>query len=71
MSQLGKIFILIGLLIIFLGFLIILFDRLGLQLGKLPGDIVYHKGNTTFYIPIMTSLVMSLLLTLLFWLFRK
>lgn len=71
MTQLGKIFIFIGFLCIITGAVIFLFDRLGLHLGKLPGDIVYRKGNTTFYFPIMTSLVVSLLLTLLFWLFRK
>ena len=40
-------------------------------LGRLPGDIHYSKGNFSFYFPIVTSLLLSLLLTLLFWLFRR
>ncbi|GAB6049739.1 hypothetical protein JCM16106_05830 [Hydrogenophilus islandicus] len=42
-----------------------------LPLGRLPGDIVIEKENFTFYFPITTSLVVSLLLSLLFWLWRK
>lgn len=40
-------------------------------LGRLPGDIVFHKGNFTFYFPLVTSLLLSLLLTLVFSLFRR
>ncbi|MDX1810485.1 MAG: DUF2905 domain-containing protein [Gammaproteobacteria bacterium] len=41
------------------------------NLGRLPGDIVVQKENFSFYFPIVTSIVISLVLTLLFWLFRK
>jgi membrane protein implicated in regulation of membrane protease activity len=40
-------------------------------LGRLPGDIVINKGNFHFYFPLATCLVASVVLTLLFWLFRK
>ncbi|MGE5436843.1 MAG: DUF2905 domain-containing protein [Syntrophothermus sp.] len=40
-------------------------------LGKLPGDIIIKKDNFTFYFPIVTSIILSLLLTLIFYLFRK
>ena len=40
-------------------------------LGRLPGDIVIHRGSTTFYAPIVTCLVLSVVLSLLFWLFRR
>lgn len=40
-------------------------------LGRLPGDIVIQRGNFTFYFPIMTSILASLALTLLFWLMRR
>ena len=44
-------------------------NRLGL--GRLPGDIAVERGNFRFYFPIVTSLVISVALTLLFWLFRR
>jgi DUF2905 family protein len=40
-------------------------------LGRLPGDVVYHKGGTTFYFPLVTCLVLSLILSLLLSLFRR
>ena len=40
-------------------------------LGRLPGDIHYTKGNFSFYVPIATCLLLSLLLTLILWLFRR
>jgi hypothetical protein len=44
-------------------------SRIGL--GRLPGDIAFERGNFRFYFPIVTSLVVSVVLTLLFWLFRR
>ena len=45
------------------------FSKLGL--GRLPGDIVVERENSRFYFPLMTSLIVSLVLSLLFWLFRR
>ncbi|MDH5258684.1 MAG: DUF2905 domain-containing protein [Gammaproteobacteria bacterium] len=42
-----------------------------LNLGRLPGDIFIEKENSSFYFPIVTSLVISIVLSFLFWLFRK
>lgn len=42
-----------------------------LPLGSLPGDIIHRSGNTTFYFPIVTMLLLSVVLSLLLWLFRK
>lgn len=44
-------------------------SRLGL--GRLPGDIVIQRGQTGFYFPIVTCIIVSVVLSLLFWLFRK
>ncbi len=44
---------------------------LKLGLGRLPGDIVIERGNARFYFPLTTSIIVSLLLSLLFWLLRK
>jgi hypothetical protein len=40
-------------------------------IGRLPGDFVVRRGNFTFYFPLMTSIALSLLLSLLLWLFRR
>ena len=71
MSHFGKIVFIVGIVFIFLGAAVMLFDRFGIHPGKLPGDIIYRKGNTTIYIPIATSILLSILLSLFFWIFRK
>ncbi len=43
----------------------------GLGLGRLPGDLVYRRGNFTFYFPIVTSILLSIVLSLLLWLIRR
>ena len=63
----GKVLVLIGLGIAALGLLVML----GLPFGRLPGDIVVKRGNFSFYLPLATSIVVSILLTLLFALFRR
>lgn len=44
-------------------------SRIGL--GRLPGDIVFHRGGTTFYFPLVTCIVVSIALSLLLWLFNR
>ena len=44
---------------------------MGFPLGRLPGDIIYRRGNTTFYFPLTTSILASVMLTLLLWLLRR
>ncbi len=63
--------ILIGLGLVILGVLVMLGERLPIRFGRLPGDIVYRGKNTTFYFPIVTSLLLSVLLTLVMWLFGR
>jgi hypothetical protein len=63
----GKLLIAAGLVIAAIGVLV----TLGVPFGRLPGDIVVRRGSFTFYFPIVTSIVLSLLLTLLLgWLRR-
>jgi hypothetical protein len=64
---LSRILIAAGVLLILAGVAI----RMGLPLGRLPGDIVVHRGNSTFYFPIVTCLVVSVLLSLVAALFRR
>ena len=70
MNQVGKLLFVVGLAVMGLGLL--LWSGVGKNwLGWLPGDIHYSKGNFSFYFPLVTCLLLSLLLTLLLWLFRK
>ena len=72
LPQIGKFLITIGIVFVALGVLLLLSDRLSfLRIGRLPGDVIYRRGNFTFYFPIVTSIVISLIFTLLFWLFGR
>ncbi|HEX3945026.1 MAG TPA: DUF2905 domain-containing protein [Rhizomicrobium sp.] len=64
-----KLLIVVGILLVAAGLLWPWLLRLGL--GRLPGDIAIQRQNFSFYFPVMTCLVISAVLTLLFWLFRK
>jgi hypothetical protein len=63
-SGLGKFLILIGVVIVALGLLLTLLPKLP-YLGKLPGDIYIKKGNFTFYFPLATCILLSILLTII------
>src|SRR5581483_736228 len=67
----GRSLILIGVILVALGALITLGDRLPIKLGRLPGDIVIRGKNSTFYFPIVTSLLVSIVLSLVLWLVRR
>lgn len=70
MSDLGKLLFVTGLVLAVVGLL--LWTGVGKGwLGKLPGDINYTKGNFSFHFPLVTCILLSLLLTLILWLFRK
>lgn len=66
MSGLGKILMTIGGILLVIGFLMQF-----TSFGKLPGDIVIRKGNFTFYFPIATSIILSIILTLIFYFLGK
>ena len=66
MSDTGRLLIVFGLLIAAVGVVLVLAGRLP-WLGRLPGDISIQRGNWTFYFPLATSILVSLVLTLLFW----
>jgi hypothetical protein len=70
LGALGKMLILIGVFIILIGLLLLLGEKIP-WVGILPGDIIIRKKNFTFYFPIVTSILVSIILTLLFALFRK
>ncbi len=63
----GRVLVLVGLLVAGLG----LAMMLGLPIGRLPGDIAVKRGNVSFYFPLTTSILLSLVLTALFAIFRR
>jgi len=69
-GALGKMLILLGVLIIVIGLLLLVGEKIP-WVGRLPGDIIIRKKNFTFYFPLATSIIISIILTLLFTLFRK
>ena len=74
LRELGKVLVVAGVLLAGAGALLWLGARLPFRLGRLPGDIAYQGRHTSFYFPIITCIVLSLALTLIFWivnLFRR
>jgi hypothetical protein len=65
----AKVLILIGLALVVVGLIWVAGERLGL--GRLPGDIVIERENFRLYIPLMTSLLVSVVLSLVLWLFSR
>ena len=70
MAPLGKALVAAGLLIAVVGGLLLLSGKVG-WIGRLPGDITIRRENFTFHFPLATCLLVSAILSFLFWLFRK
>jgi hypothetical protein len=70
MAQVGKVLILIGLIAIALGGVLVAFGKLPF-VGRLPGDIIIQRKNFTLYFPLATGILISLVITFLFWLFGR
>ncbi|PKK83305.1 MAG: DUF2905 domain-containing protein [candidate division Zixibacteria bacterium HGW-Zixibacteria-1] len=69
-NQLGKLLVIFGAMVILAGSILLFYDRIPF-LGKLPGDLHFKKGNMHIYFPIVTSLVLSVILTIILNLFGR
>ncbi len=69
--SISKYLILFGMIFLFAGSILYFLGKLGIGLGKLPGDIIIQKGNMTFYFPLATSIIISILLTAVLSLISK
>jgi hypothetical protein len=67
MTDLGKWLIGMGLLLVVAGVLVMVAGRANLPLGRLPGDVVYRGKNTTFYFPLATSVVVSVVISIVLY----
>lgn len=68
MTDIGKGLVVLGGVLVVAGLVLILAGRTHLPLGRLPGDIIYRGKNTTFYFPLVTSIVVSVFLSLILYL---
>jgi len=69
-ADFGKLFIFIGLLLVVIGIVFIVGNKIPF-IGKLPGDIAIERQNFNFYFPITTCIIISIILSLIFWLLGK
>ena len=67
MPDLGKLLLFFGLILVVAGVVLIVFGRMNIPLGRLPGDIVYRGKNTTFYFPLTTSILLSVVLSVVLY----
>ncbi|HEY8997024.1 MAG TPA: DUF2905 domain-containing protein [Edaphobacter sp.] len=68
MSDLGRMLVFFGLLLVAIGLALIAFSRLNLPLGRLPGDFTWRGSNWSVSFPLMTSIILSLALSFILWL---
>lgn len=68
----GRYLIVFGAVIVVAGIALVMAGKFpGLRIGRLPGDIYVERGNWRFYFPLVTSILLSLILTVVFWLFNR
>ena len=67
----GRMLIIFGLVLVAAGLLFTFAERLPFRIGRLPGDIVIHGKNSSFYFPLMTCILLSVLFSVVLWIVRK
>jgi len=67
----GRLLIVAGLMLVALGLLVSFAGRLPFKIGRLPGDIFVQGKNSTFYFPLMTCLILSVVFSVVMWLLRR
>ena len=68
---LGRLLITLGIVLVAAGLLVTFAGRLPVKLGRLPGDIYMHGRNSSFYFPVTTCILLSVLFSLVLWILRK
>jgi len=71
MTELGKLLVMLGGIVVIIGLVLLLAGRFDLPLGRLPGDFSYRGKHTTVYFPLGTSIVLSIILSLILWLLNR
>ncbi|MGA2236446.1 MAG: DUF2905 domain-containing protein [Terriglobales bacterium] len=71
MGEMGRILVILGVALVVIGGIVMLLGRAGLPLGRLPGDIVYHGKNMTFYFPLASCILISIVLSIVLFLIGR
>jgi DUF2905 family protein len=71
MAEMGRILVALGVALVVIGGIVILLGRTGVPLGRLPGDFLYRGKNTTFYFPLASSILISIVLSIVLFLIGR
>jgi Protein of unknown function (DUF2905) len=71
MVELGRLLVMLGIALVVIGGIVMLLGRTGLPLGRLPGDVLYRGKNTTFYFPLASSILLSVVLSIVLFLIGR
>ena len=71
MGGMGRMLVFVGFVLVVIGLLLMLLNRTNLPVGRLPGDITYRGKNTVVYFPLATSILISIVLSLIFYLISR
>jgi hypothetical protein len=71
MAEMGRMLVILGVGLVVIGGIVMLLGRTGLPLGRLPGDVVYRGKNTTFYFPLASSILISVVLSIVLFLIGR
>jgi len=71
MAEMGRMLVMLGVALVVIGGIVMLLGRAGLPLGRLPGDILYRGKNTTFYFPLASSILISVVLSIVLFLIGR
>ena len=71
MVEMGRMLVILGVALVVIGGIVMLLGRTGLPLGRLPGDVLYRGKNTTFYFPLASSILISVVLSIVLFLIGR
>jgi hypothetical protein len=71
MAEMGRMLVMLGVALVVIGGVVMLLGRAGLPLGRLPGDVLYRGKNTTFYFPLASSILISVVLSIVLFLIGR
>jgi hypothetical protein len=71
MTEMGRLLVILGVALVVIGGIVMLLGRTGLPLGRLPGDMLYRGKNTTFYFPLASSILISVVLSIVLFLIER
>jgi hypothetical protein len=71
MAEMGRLLVIVGIALVVIGGIVMLLGRTGVPLGRLPGDILYRGKNTTFYFPLASSILISVVLSIVLFFIRR